>query len=133
MEETLLDDFKEFLEEYRTSWNSENPERMSAHQSKDLEVRWANPEEIVSDWGDEEAKQGWNQAYKQYQGRNPEWLFEDVLIEINKQKEGVAVFWVGFKADGKMTNAKLLFIETFRKENSKWKKIREYVENSFAS
>ncbi|CDO03886.1 pyridine nucleotide-disulfide oxidoreductase [Oceanobacillus picturae] len=133
MEETLLDDFKEFLEEYRTSWNSVNPERMSAHQSKDLEVRWANPEAIVSDWGDEEAKQGWNEAYKQYQGRNPEWLFEDVLIEINKQKEGVAVFWVGFKVDGKMTNAKLLFIETFRKENSKWKKIREYVENSFAS
>ncbi|KGX83409.1 MULTISPECIES: DUF4440 domain-containing protein [Pontibacillus] len=133
MEQTILDEFKKFLVEYRASWNSSNSERMSAHQSKDLEVRWANPDAVVSDWGNEEAKQGWVQAYKQYQGRNPKWIFEDVLIDINKQKEGVAVFWVRFKLDGEMTDVKLLFVETFRKENNEWKKIREYVENSFTN
>ncbi|SEA64307.1 hypothetical protein SAMN05421743_106209 [Thalassobacillus cyri] len=133
MEQTLLDEFKGFLVEYRASWNSSNAEWMSAHQSKDLKVRWATPDVIVSDWGNEEAKQGWVQAYKQYQGRNPKWIFEDVLIEINKQKEGVAIFWVSFKVDGEMTDVKLLFVETFRKENNEWKKIREYVENSFTN
>jgi hypothetical protein len=133
MEQTLLEEFKEFLVEYRASWNSSDAERMSAHQSRDLKVRWANPDAIVSDWGNEEAKQGWVQAYKQYQGRNPKWIFEDVLVEINKQKEGVAVFWVSFKVNEEMTDAKLLFVETFRKENNEWKKIREYVENSFTN
>ena len=133
MEQTLFEEFKEFLVEYRASWNSSDAERMSAHQSKDLKVRWANPDAIVSDWGNEEANQGWVQAYKQYQGRNPKWIFEDVLVEINKQKEGVAVFWVSFKVNEEMTNGKLLFVETFRKENNEWKKIREYVENSFTN
>ncbi|MFG6116147.1 hypothetical protein ACGTN9_13280 [Halobacillus sp. MO56] len=131
MEQTMLDEFKEFLEEYKTSWNSLNTEKMLAHHSKDLKVRWADRETIVSDWGFDEAEQGWVQAYNQYQGRNPKWLFDDVLIEINKQKEGVAIFWVSFEVDGEMTKVKLLFIETFRKENNEWKKIREYVENSF--
>lgn len=133
MELTLLEEFKEFLVEYKASWNSSDAEKMSAHQSKDLKVRWANPDAIVSDWGNEEARQGWAQAYKQYQGRNPKWIFEDVLIEINKQKEGVAVFWVSFKVNDEMTDIKLLFVETFRKENNEWKKIREYVENSFTN
>lgn len=131
MEQSLLEDFKEFLTEYRTSWNSLNAERMSSHNSKQLKVRWANPDSIVSDWGYDGAKQGWIQAYKQYQGRNPKWIFDDVLIEINKQKEGVAVFWVSFEVDGEMIGVKLLFVETFRKEYRKWKKIREYVENPF--
>jgi hypothetical protein len=131
MEQFLLDDFKGFLVEYRASWNSSNSEKMLAHHSKDLKVRWANPDSIVSDWGYDEAKQGWLQAYKQYQGKNPKWIFDDVLIEINKQKEGVAGFWVSFEVDGEMTDVKLLFVETFRKENNEWKKIREYVENSF--
>jgi hypothetical protein len=133
MEQTLFEEFKEFLVEYRASWNSSDAERMSGHQSKDLKVRWANSDAIVSDWGNEEGKYGWVQAYKQYQGRNPKWIFEDVLIEINKQKEGVAVFWVSFKVNEEMTDVKLLFVETFRKENNEWKKIREYVENSFTN
>ncbi len=54
----LLEDFKDFLVKYRTSWNSLNSKRMLAHHSKDLEVRWAGPETIVSDWGFDEAEHG---------------------------------------------------------------------------
>jgi hypothetical protein len=133
MDQKLLRDFKNFLVEYRESWNSSNAEMMSAHQSNEMKVRWANPETIVSDWGFNEAKQGWVQAYKQYQVRNPKWTFNDVLIEINKHQEGVAVFWVNFELDGEMVDVKLLFVETFRKENKEWKKIREYVENTFTN
>jgi hypothetical protein len=133
MEQTLLRDFKSFLVEYRKSWNCSDAERMSAHHSNQLKVRWANPDTIVSDWGFDEVKQGWVQAYKQYQGRSPKWIFNDILIEINNHQEGVAVFWVKFEVDGEMTDVKLLFVETFRKENNEWKKIREYVENSFSN
>jgi len=90
---TLLEEFQAFLNEYRACWNSSNAERMTSHHSKHLKVRWANLENTVSDWGYEEAKRGWVQAYQQYQGRNPEWLFEDVIIEINNNEEAVAVFW----------------------------------------
>ncbi len=131
MEQALLNDFKGFLAEYRDSWNSLNSERMSAHHSKNLNVRWAATDATASDWGYDEAKKGWVQAYSQYQGRNPTWIFDDILIEINQQEEGVAVFWVSFEIDGEMTDVKLLFVETFRKENHEWKKIREYVENGF--
>lgn len=99
----------------------------------ELKVRWANPDTIVSDWSNEEATQCWVQAYKQYEERKPKWIFEDELIEINKQKEGVAVFGVRFIVDGEMTDVTFLFVETFRKENHEWKKIRKYVENSFSN
>jgi len=39
---------------------------------------------------------------------------------------------VSFEIDGELTDSKLLFMETFRKENNEWKKIREYVENGFS-
>ncbi|RPF50136.1 DUF4440 domain-containing protein [Aquisalibacillus elongatus] len=129
--EQLLKDFKAFLHKYREDWNSTNAEQMSSNSSKQLKVRWANPDAEVSDWGYEETKEGWKQAYGQFEGRNPKWSFEDVLVDVNKQQEGVAIFWVKFELDGKMTGEKLLFTETFRKENGKWKKIREYVENGF--
>jgi hypothetical protein len=129
----LLDNFKEFLADYRASWNSLDPANISSHASKDLKVRWANPNARISDWGYDEAFAGWKQAYTMYEGRNPQWFFEDILVEINQQQEGVAVFWVSFALDGEKIQDKLLFVESFRKENGEWKKIREYVENSFAS
>ncbi|NHM31914.1 hypothetical protein [Neobacillus terrae] len=132
MTQSLLDDFKKFLLGYRASWNSLNATSMSFHSSKDLKVRWAGPEALTSDWGYKEAAEGWKQAFQMYEGRNPKWHFEDVLVEINNQQEGVAVFWVSFEVDGKMTEVKLLFVESFRKEKDEWKKIREYVENSFS-
>ena len=132
MEQSLLNDFKSFLGAYRDSWNSLDAERMSAHNSKELKVRWAAPEDIASDWGYEEEKEGWKQAYQQYEGRSPKWHFEDVLIDINNQDEAVAVFWVRFEVDGEMIGVKLLFTETFRKEQGEWKKVREYVENQFS-
>ncbi|QHE51415.1 nuclear transport factor 2 family protein [Pontibacillus sp. HMF3514] len=129
----MLQDFKGFLSEYRDSWNSLDAERMAAHNSKGFKAIWANPDSITSEWGYDEAKEGWIQAYQQYQGRSPIWHFEDVLININNHEEGVVVCWVSFELDGKMTDVKLLFTQTFKKENGEWKKIREYVENSFAN
>ncbi|MEH7436685.1 hypothetical protein V7182_04245 [Neobacillus drentensis] len=131
MTPSSLTDFKEFLVDYRASWNSLDSRRMARHSSKDLKVRWANPESGIADWGYEEAEEGWKQAYKMYEGRNPQWSFDDVLIEMNQQQEGVAIFWVRFSLDGQVLQNKLLFVETFRQENGEWKKIREYVENSF--
>ncbi|MDR6123621.1 hypothetical protein QFZ87_003218 [Bacillus sp. SLBN-46] len=131
MKQLSLADFIEFLVEYRASWNSLDARRMARHSSKDLKVRWANPESGIADWGYEEAEEGWKQAYKMYEGRNPQWSFDDVLIEMNQQQEGVAIFWVRFSLDGQMQQNKLLFVETFRQENGEWKKIREFVENSF--
>ncbi|MGP4071031.1 nuclear transport factor 2 family protein [Piscibacillus sp. B03] len=129
----LLKNFNEFIVEYRESWNSTDANRIASHNSDELKVRWANPDGEVSDWGSEGSKEGWIQAYKQFEGRNPKWYFEDVLTVINSQQEGVAVFWVTFEIDGKLTNSNLLFTETFRQENGEWKKIREYIENGFSS
>lgn len=131
MSNTLLDDFKNCLIQYRESWNSKDAARMASHSSRQLMVRWAGPEAEVGDWGYENAKEGWKQAYKMYEGRNPKWYFQDIMVDVNKQKEGVAIFWVSFEVDGEMTSSKLLFTETFRKEKDGWKKIREYVENGF--
>jgi len=133
MSEKILDDFKKFLLQYRKSWNSMDATRMARHSSKELKARWADPTGVVNDWGYENAKKGWKQAYEMYEGRNPKWYFEDIFVDINAQDEGVAVFWVRFEVDGNMTESKLLFTETFQKENNEWKKIREYVENGFPS
>ncbi|HET7628000.1 MAG TPA: hypothetical protein VFK44_06375 [Bacillales bacterium] len=132
MKASLMQDFQLFLEQYRESWNGLDAAAMSNYASKQLKVRWANPETVVADWGTENAEQGWKQAYERYRGRNPKWRFEDVLVEINEQQEGVAVFWVTFEVDGNPSDAKLLFVEAFRKEKGEWKKIREYVENKFS-
>ncbi|GGH81127.1 hypothetical protein JOD43_001028 [Pullulanibacillus pueri] len=133
MEHSILSDFKGFLSEYRKSWNSCDNERMSRHSSKELKVRWPGKDAKINDWGYDNSAIGWKQAFNMYKGRNPKWFFEDILTVINQQKEGVAVFWVTFEVDGNLTNNKMLFVETFRKENDEWKKIREYVENSFAN
>jgi hypothetical protein len=117
MSQGLLDDFKEFLVNYRESWNSCNDEEIIKHSSEELKTRWADSEVLVSDWGYKEAKVGWKQAFTSYKGRDPEWHFEDIVTEINSKQEGIAVFWVRFKMDGSFLNIKKLFVETFRKEN----------------
>lgn len=133
MKQELLDDFKEFLVNYRASWNSLNASRIMSHTSKELKARWAGKDTQIDEWGYEGADEGWKQAYQSYEGRNPIWHFDDILIEVNNQQQGVAVFWVSFEIDDKKTNSKKLFIETFRKEDNEWKKIREYVENDFSN
>src|SRR5699024_11926943 len=125
-------DFKDFLAEYRESWNSNDAIRMANHSSNELKVRWAAPNAEVSDYGYENSREGWKQAYEMYKGRSPMWYFQDVLVDINDWNEAVAIFWVSFEIDGELTDSKLLFMETFRKENNEWKKIREYVENGFS-
>lgn len=131
MDQTLLADFKGFLLKYHESWNSCDTDRMSGYSSKGLKVRWAGKDAAVNDWGYDNAVMGWKQAFEIYKGRNPKWFFEDILTEINQYQEGVAVFWVTFEVDGNITGNKMLFVETFRKENNQWHKIREYVENTF--
>ncbi|MFE8702842.1 hypothetical protein ACFYKX_19745 [Cytobacillus sp. FJAT-54145] len=133
MAKELLADFKEFLISYREAWNSLDEAQIVCHSSNALQVRWASHKEIVSDWDYNGSEVGWKQAYESYKGRNPKWYFEDILTEINKNKEAIAVFWVKFEIDGEIFENKLLFVETFRKEEGVWKKIREYVETSFSS
>jgi hypothetical protein len=128
MTQDLLEDFKSFLTRYRESWNSCDVEEIIKHSSNELNVRWADKDSCVSDWGYNEAKVGWKQAYTSYEGRNPKWNFEDIVTEISSNQEGIAVFWVRFEIDGSLLDIKMLFNETFRKENGEWKKIREYVE-----
>src|SRR5690625_3263763 len=93
---TMLNDFKSFLVQYRESWNSMDGTRMANRSSGELKARWAEPEAGINDWGFEGAREGWKQAYGMYEGRNPKWYFRDVLVDINAQNEGVAVFWVSF-------------------------------------
>ncbi|MGP4079410.1 hypothetical protein ACTWQL_05795 [Pseudalkalibacillus sp. R45] len=131
MTNELLNDFKQFLERYRESWNSLDAKKMVNHTSKELKARWALPELTLDDWGYERAREGWEQAYQSLERINPRWMFEDILIEINKQQEGIAVFWVTLELDGELIDDKLLFVETFHKENGEWKKVREYVETNF--
>jgi hypothetical protein len=128
MNEDLMEDFKDFLVKYRVSWNSCNADEIMKHVSKELRTRWADTEQYTSDWGYEEAYSGWKQAFAAYKDREPEWKFEDLVTEINEKQEGIAVFMVRFKIDGSILNIKKLFVETFRKEDGEWKKIREYVE-----
>jgi hypothetical protein len=128
MTQDLLEDFKAFLMRYRESWNSCDVEEIIKHSSKDLKVRWADTESCVADWGYNEAKVGWNQAYTSYEGRNPVWHFEDIVTEINANQEGITVFWIRFEIDGSFLDIKMLFNETFQQENGEWKKVREYVE-----
>jgi hypothetical protein len=131
MSQVKLDEFKTFLVNYRNAWNSLDFRELGQYFSEDLQVRWAHPEGGVNDWVYESSLKGWEQAYKQYEGKNVKWYFEDVITEINKVQEGVAVFWVTFEIDGQLTDNRLLFLETFREQQGQWKKVREVVENGF--
>ncbi|MFD1738145.1 hypothetical protein ACFSCX_16580 [Bacillus salitolerans] len=126
--EHVLEEFKQFLLKYRSDWNSGDVALTMSHYSRDIQVRWADSESIINDWDYDGAEQGWKQAYALYKGRNPEWHFEDVITEVNAAQEVMTVFYVRFKVDGKMLPQRKLFVETFRREQGQWKKIREYVE-----
>jgi hypothetical protein len=131
MSQVKLDEFKSFLVNYRKAWNSLDVRELGQYFSENLQVRWAQPEGGVNDWGYQSSLKGWEQAYKQYEGKNVKWYFEEILTEINKVQEGVAVFWVTFEMDGQLTDNRLLFLETFQEEQGLWKKVREVVENGF--
>jgi hypothetical protein len=97
-----------------------------------LHVRWAYPGNSVSDWGYNEACEGWEQAFRLYAGRNPRWIFHEVSFTAISEIEVLAAFWVTFEIDNKPTQEANMFLETFRKELAGWKLIRSYVESSIS-
>lgn len=105
---------------------------MSSLCSSKLQVRWAYPGNQISDWGHEEARIGWSQAFEAYSGRKPKWHFQEVFVTPVNDNEVLAVFWVTFEMDGKPTMEINLFVETFRREPAGWQLIRSYVESSMS-
>ena len=73
MNQSLIEDFKTFFQEFQSIWNSCNTELMISKLDPDLAVRWANADGVVSDWGYKEACLGWAEAFDQYCGHNPKW------------------------------------------------------------
>ena len=128
MSEDLLGEFEDFFEEYKRSWNTGDAEDLLSHYSRDVRVRWSETGAEVSNWDYDEIKSGTEEAYRKYNGKNPKWHFEDILLEITDEGEGVAVFRVEFELDREFVDQTKLFVEAFRLENGEWKKIREYVE-----
>jgi hypothetical protein len=128
----LLSDFRSFFSRYQTAWNDCDAEQMGAFCSPELQVRWAYPDNQISDWGYDEACSGWHQAFESYSGRSPKWHFHEVLVTPVNDNEVLAVFWVTFELDGKPTNEINLFVETFRRELAGWQLIRSYVESSMS-
>ncbi|MEA0555358.1 hypothetical protein U1P98_15095 [Lysinibacillus irui] len=130
--DTLLKEFEHFFQHYQDVWNGCNAEEMNAFLSKEIAIRWAGPEANISDWGYEEAKMGWEQAYQQYEGRQPKWHFKVLHITPATENEVIATFWVTFEIEGKLLDVVKLFIQRFRKEQNDWTLIREYCEHLHA-
>lgn len=128
MENELLANFRPFFHTYMRTWNDCDIEAMCQICAPDLHVRWAYPSNDVSDWGCEEACEGWRQAFAEYAGRHPKWHFQEVFTTPVSENEVLATFWVTFEMDGKPTAEVTFFVETFRREPSEWKLIRSYVE-----
>ncbi len=127
---TLMGDFQQFFMHYQNVWNSCNAQDMNAFMSRDIAIRWAGPEASISDWGYEEAKDGWLEAYQQYEGQNPKWHFKDLHITPASENEVIATFCVTFEINGQLVDAAKLFVQRFRKEqNNEWTLIREYCEH----
>ncbi|MDQ0208617.1 DUF4440 domain-containing protein [Alkalicoccobacillus murimartini] len=127
---TLLQDFETFFSKYQEVWNECNAEKMIKLLSPELAIRWTGPGTAVSDWGYEESKIGWAQAYEQYKGHKPKWHFNQLHITPANDKEVIAMFWLTFEMDGKVADVVKLFVQRFRKEgNDDWKLIREYCES----
>ncbi len=125
-----LEDFETFFAKYQEVWNECNTDKMVNLLSPELAIRWTGPGTLVSDWGYEETKMGWAQAYEQYKGRNPKWHFDQIHITPANDEEVIAMFWVTFEIDGKFADVVKLFVQRFRKnENNEWKLIREYCES----
>lgn len=125
---SLLENFKGFFCDYLRVWNRCKAEEMNAVLSKDLEVRWTYPGNKVSQWGYEEAREGWRQAYKSYEAHHPKWHFKELAITPISGNEVLAAFWVRFEQDGRMTPDACLFVQVFRLDNGAWKLIRENVD-----
>lgn len=128
MTDELLAEFEQFFVEYKRSWNTGDAADLLDQYSRDAKARWTDTGSDVSDWDYNDVKRGTETAYREYEGQNPVWHFEDVLLEITNEGEGIAVFLVGFECDGEFVDQKKLFVEAFRREDGEWKKIREYVE-----
>ncbi|WAH38170.1 Cif family virulence factor [Alicyclobacillus dauci] len=125
----LLSDFRNFLSKYQTVWNDCDARQMSAYCSPELQVRWAYPNNRISDWGHDEACSGWEQAFASYAGKSPMWHFHEVFVTSVNENEVLAVFWVTFELNGQPTKEIALFVQTFRRESAGWQLIREYVES----
>jgi hypothetical protein len=128
----LLSDFRISFNKYQSAWNNCDAERMSAFCSPELQVRWAFPGNHISDWGYDEARNGWHQAFESYSGQSPKWYFQEVFVTPVNDNEVLAVFWVTFELAEKPTKEINLFVETFRKEPTGWQLIRSYVESSIS-
>lgn len=126
---TILEDFHIFFEQYKNIWNSCDLDNMISLLSPDLSIRWAGPGPDVSDWGYEQSRIGWKEAYKQYEGKQPKWSFRELLITPANQNEVIAIFWVTFSLEGKTKDVVKLFTQRFRREKSGWKLMREYCES----
>jgi len=128
--ETLIRDFEKFFIHYQEVWNGCNAEQISAFMSEDIVIGWGGPGHHIDDWGYEQAKIGWQQAYQQYEGHHPKWHFTVLHLTPATDNEVIATFWVTFETDGKLLDVVKLFVQRFRKEqNQDWKLIREYCEH----
>lgn len=126
-----LSDFQAFfLDVYQRAWNDLDAGAMGALSSPALHVRWAYPGNRIADWGPEQARRGWRDAFQSYAGRGPRWRFHEVLCTAVDEREVLAVYWVTFEVEGSPTDKVNLFVETFRKEDDGWRLIRSYVESS---
>ncbi|MFT9817299.1 hypothetical protein [Lysinibacillus sp. NPDC056185] len=127
---TLIEDFQSFFNRFQKVWNGCNADEMNALISPDIEVRWVGPGTDISDWGYEEACNGWIEAFNLYEGHDPKWHFKELHITPASENEVIATFWVTFEMDGKFIDVVKLFVQRFRKEqNDEWKLIREYCEH----
>ena len=95
-------------------------------------MRWAYPNNRVSDWGFAEAASGWQDAFDAYRGRNPRWTFHPEVFTPVSDREVLAVFWVTFALDGQETSEINLFVEIFRQTHAGWELLRSSVESSIS-
>jgi ketosteroid isomerase-like protein len=128
MYKDTMDDFRNFLQDYRNVWNQADAEGILSMYANDIKIRWAQPGNKVRDEDFSKAAQSWKQAIKHYAGKNPRWHFEDVTSAPISENEAFVAFWVTFELDGKPADTRAFFVEAFRRDAKGWKKIRSHVE-----
>lgn len=124
----VMTEFQSFFKQYQQAWNGGDAKKLVGLFSKDLQVREAHAGNDISDWGYEQSLSGWQQAFDAYGSQGPKWHFHEVTVNQVSDDEVMAVFWVTFELNGKLTSGANFFVETFRREIEGWRLYRSYSE-----
>ncbi len=121
--------FKEFLEEFLTSWQNSSLDEIKYKISDSYQAREISSQSEVYDFGYEESIQGWEQAFTAFQNDGTNWVLKKITVTPLRRNEMLAIIFASIEVDGNQSETGNVFFNTFRKgAEGKWKLVRSYIE-----